>query len=294
MPLRRATPIAFKPSGVTDTIDGSNSPPGAMAALTNLIASPKTAGLFVCRPASEEMTDFTGFSAPGFVSVIHVAGTLVYGMVATSLFAGHDQPFCYDMNAQAFIAVTGMTAANTPVSPASSGAWVPPIIAPVGVYLIVAHPGFPGGAGVFFGWFNISNPAAPTWSAGNTAVNPLPKVPVSVHQFNGRAYYAAGNALLFSDALAPLTITNASQVLTLGETTTSITALGGLPLDSSAVGGVIQSIIAFKGVEVMYQITGDTVTNDLSSNALDVATGTLAPNTITPTTKGLSFVSPTG
>ncbi len=293
MPLRRASVIPFKSSGVTDTIEGTNSPPGSMEALTNLIPSPSTAGLFVCRPASELLTDFTGFTTPGFISVIHVEGSLIYGLIASATISGHDEPFCYDMAANAFITVTGATIANTPVSPATSGDWTPPIIAGVGVYRIVTHPGFAGGAGAYFGWFNVSNPAAPTWDAGNTATNPLPAVPVSVAQFNGRGWYAVGNAVWFTDALDPLTITDADQILTLGDNT-DVTALGPLPLNSALVGGVNQALLAFKGVSIIYQITGDVVTNDLSDNAIDVSTGTLAPNTIVQTPKGVAFVGPTG
>ena len=39
MALRNAVPIAFRPSGVTDTLDGSTSFDGAMALLQNLIAT---------------------------------------------------------------------------------------------------------------------------------------------------------------------------------------------------------------------------------------------------------------
>ena len=183
MAIRRTQPIPFKPSGVTDTIDGSNSPPGSMAALINLIPDPSTDGVFVCRPAAEELTDFTGFTTPAFVSVLHVRGTLIYGMIASARNAGKDEPFCYDTDAQAFITISGVTNANSPTSPATTGAWQPPIIAAVGVYLIVTHPGFPGGAGNYFGWLDITNTAAPVWAAGNTVTNPLPTPPKSVAQF---------------------------------------------------------------------------------------------------------------
>ena len=294
MSLRNAAPIPFSPSGVTDTLDGSNAPQGSMAALVNLIPDPTTANLFVCRPASELMTEFGGFSSPGFISVFHVSGSLIYGMIATSATPGYDQPFCYDTNAAAFIAVTGTQNATTlPLSPSTSGEWVPPIMELVGVLLIVTHPGFPGGAGAYFGWFDLTDPAIPVWNAGNTAPNALVSVPVSVAQFNGRAYYAVGNNVVFSDSLAATTVTNANQVLTLGDNE-EVTALANLPLSTYVTGGVIQCLIAFKGVSTMYQITGDPTSNDLQVNANTVHTGTLAPNTIVPTPQGLVFVSPEG
>lgn len=294
MGLRNSQPIPFQPATVTDALDGSLAPSGSMAALVNLIPDPTTLGLFIPRPASDELTDFTGFSSPGFISVMHVSGVLVYGMIATALVPGYDQPFCYNTETDAFITITGTQDATTlPLSPATSGAWTPPIMELVGTFLVVTHPGFPGGVGAFFGWIDVSNPAAPVWHAGNTAPNALPSVPVSVAQFNGRAWYACGNDLVFSDSLLSTTVTNASQVLTLGDNE-DITALAGLPLSSSFVGGVIQALIAFKGATIMYQITGDSTTNDLAQNTLNVATGTNAPNTIVQTTKGLGFISPEG
>ncbi len=294
MSLRNAAPTPFSPSGVTDTLDGSNAPQGSMAALVNLIPDPTTANLFVCRPASEMMTEFGGFSSPGFISVFHVSGSLIYGMVASATTPGYDQPFCYDTEAEAFIAVTG-TQDNTtlPLSPATSGDWTPPIMELVGVDLIVTHPGFPGGVGAYFGWFDVTDPAIPVWNAGNTTVHPLVSVPVSVAQFNGRAWYAVDNDLVFSDALAPTVVTNAAQVLTLGDNR-PVTALAGIPLNSAFTGGIVQALIAFKDASVMFQVTGDSTTLDLAVNSFPVSTGTLAPNTIVQTPRGLAFVSPDG
>lgn len=291
MTLRGASPVIFQASGVTDSTDGTNAPPGSMQALTNLIPDPAARFQYVCRPAAEELTTFSGFSSPGFVSALHVRGTLVFGMIASATNTGKDEPFCYDTETDTFVTITGFTSANTPDSPATSGEWEPPVIAPVGVYLLVTHPGFDG-VTYFFGWIDISNLAAPTWSAGNTATNALASRPVSVALFNSRAYFAVANSLVYTDALDPLTVTNAKQVLTLGDST-SITALASAQLNTQ-YGGVIAALIAFKGASVMYQVTGDQVTNDLAQNAIDVATGTLGPNTITSTPQGLAFMSPQG
>lgn len=290
MAINRSVPSAFFPSGVTDTTDTAG-PSGSMAALVNLIPDPSTDHQFVPRPAAEEMTDFTGFSSPGFVSAQHVRGPLIFGMIASATNPGRDEPFCYDADAAAFIPITGATAANTPLSPASTGEWEPPVIAPVGTYLLVTHPGFDG-VTYFFGWIDISNLAAPTWDAGNTTTNPLPARPRSVAAFNARAYYAVDNDLVFSDVLLPLVVSAAANALVLGDST-EITALGSAQFNTQ-YGGVIAALIAFKGASVMYQVTGDKATNDLAQNSLDVATGTLAPNSLANSPKGLAFMSPQG
>lgn len=137
--------------------------------------------------------------------------------------------------------------------------------------------------------------AAPLYGAGNTNGNALIAVPVSVAQFYGRAYYAVGNAIVFSDSGFARQVTNATQVLTPANGL-AVTALAGLPLSSPLTGGIIQSLMAFQGDTVIQQITGDasTTPSSLAMNALNVATGTLAPLTITPTPLGLAFVSPHG
>lgn len=292
MALRRAQPTPYIVKGVSDALDGTNAPRGSMVALTNLIPDPTTQGLFVCRPASVLQTDFFGVNTPGFISAMKVIGTRAYGMIASAQNAGRDEPFCFDLVTGMPVAITGVTGPNTPISPATVGAWTPPTMALIGVQLIVTHPGFTGLGGNYFGWFDLTNPAAPVWHAGNTAPTALPAVPTNIAQYHGRGWFAVGAALYYSDALTPTVITNGTQILTTDDNV-AITALGGLPLDNQ-LGGIIQSLIVFKGAEVMGQITGDQTTTDLAYNTLNVATGTLAPNTVTPSPRGLFFVSPEG
>jgi hypothetical protein len=263
-----------------------------MAALGNLIPDPSTKNLFVVRPASLPLSVFAGFTTPGFISAQKTIGTLIYGMIASGLNAGKDQPFVYDTVVNAFIAITGITGANTPNSPNSSGNWTPPTMDLVGVTLIVTHPGFTGAGGVMFGWFDLTNPAAPVWHGGNTVTTALPSPPIAVKQFNSRAYYLLKNAAYFSDALVPLTITDPTHILTFGDST-PVTAVGALPLNNQ-LGGIIQALIVFKGAVIMYQITGDAAQNSLQVNAMNVATGTNAPNTICSTPNGLAFMAPDG
>ncbi len=295
MSLRNTTPLSHSAYGCADTLDGTNTPPGAQQSLQNLVPDPTTRNLFYCRPGMTELIDFAagGFSNPGFISCFLPVGTLIYGLIATDATPGYDEPWCYDTDADAFIAVSGVTGLNVPSSPATTGAWTPPTMALVGTYVVVTHPGFPGGAGNYFGWFDISTPGSPAWDAGNTATNALAAVPKSVANFNNRAYYAVLNGVTFSDSLDPLTVAASSDTLTLGDNT-DVTALAPLPLNTALLGGVIQSLIAFKGATAMFQITGDKATSDLAANALPLATGTEAPATLTTTPKGLMFVSPQG
>lgn len=298
MALRRTTPLQYQPKGCSDTLDATEDFPGAMTSLQNLIPDPSTADIWQCRPASQQLTDFTGFTTPTFVSATKVVGTKCYGMVTSQRNPGYDEPFCYDLVAGAFIAITGVTGANVPASQPSSGSWTPPILDVIGTKVIVCHPGFNPSGGTYFGVIDISNPAAPTWTATNTTPTALVSVPVSVAQFGNRAWFlcnpATGNpAAYYSDVLAATTITAGTQIVTFGDNI-PLTHAAGLPANSQLTGTVTQSLIVFKGVSGMYQITGDAASSNLAVNQLPIATGTLAPLTVCPTPKGLAFMAPDG
>lgn len=285
-----------------------------MALLQDLIPDPTTKNLWQCRPASTPLIDFvkgisafsSGFSSgfgsgvlPGatFISCLKVIGTRVYGMVATTRNPGHDEPFIYDLLQQKLIIISGITAANTPASPTTSGAWTPPNLDLIGTKIIVAHPGFNGAGNGYFGVIDISNPAAPAWSSGNTATNALAAPPTWVQNFNGRCFYLVNPptgqpGAYMSDQLNATTITNASQILTFGDNV-ALTCAIGLPLENQ-LGGIVQSLMVFKGVTNIFQVTGDFSLNNLTVNALNVATGTLAPNSVAVTSKGIMFVAPDG
>lgn len=298
---RPPTPIRFTPVGASDTLDQTQVFKGAMSSLQNLIPDPTTENLWVPRPAALAVADFVaaGFTSPGIITCTYVVGTRIYGMVASTAVGGKDRPFCFDTAGNSFVTITGATNNNTPTSPAATGAWTPPHIDLIGVYLIVAHPGFPSTDGKFFGVINISNPAAVTYDSGQTATNALPCAPSWVSQFSGRAYYFCNPttgqpAALASDALDPLTRTNAGYVLTFDDNI-PITAAAGLPLENQ-LGGIIQSLLVFKSTTNIYQVTGDfaSTTSPISRNTLNVSTGTLAPNSIVVTTKGIAFMAPDG
>lgn len=294
---RNSKPLKWPIKGASDSLDGSDTFPGAMISLQNLIPDPSTTQLWQCRPAAILLTSFAGFTTPGFISLLHIIGNFAYGMIASGRNAGKDEPFCYNLLTNAFVTVTGITAANSPTSPASSGAWTPPTADLIGSKLIVTHPGFTGAAGVFFGMMDVTVPTAPVWSGTNlTGGVTFTVPPTAVKQFNGRAYYIqnviAQPSVVFSDSLNPTVATNANQILTFGDNV-QLTALGGLPLQNQ-LGGIIQGLMVFKGVQNVYQITGDSTTSNLMVNSLNTATGTFAPLTVCQTPKGVAFVSPDG
>lgn len=201
-------------------------------------------------------------------------GALTYSVVGSVLHVAYAQP--------------GVDGNTYPITSSSGNA-------------VVATPTLTGGLGCHFGAIDIADPQAPTWSAGNCAINPLPGVPNAVAQFNNRAYFTVNPTngqpgLLPSDPLSPFQRTNGSYVLTFGDNT-PLTALAGLELQNQ-LGGIVQSLIVFKGVANMVQVTGDPLPNTAAgawaSNTLNVATGTLAPRSIAATPKGLMFMAPDG
>jgi hypothetical protein len=155
-----------------------------MVLLANLVPDPAMNGSFVPRPAAVATLDFAalGFTAPGFISSLLVLGNLAYGTIASGRNPGHDEPFCVNLLTHTEVLVSGITLANTPASPPSSGAWTPPIVAQVGSRVVVTHPGFPGGSGVNaiqFGWFDVSGfteTVSGTLTAGNPGVAGNPDI----------------------------------------------------------------------------------------------------------------------
>lgn len=268
-----------------DAFDATDKFPGACIALSNLIFDQANPEIMVSRPGVTPISSFPGFIAPGVVSVHATIANRTYGLIASGLNAGKDEPFSYDHTTGTFDVVAGITNPNSPTTQATTGAWTPPTMAVVGTNLIVTHPGFPG-AGTMFGVFNIATPAAPVWSAGDTATNGLPSVPTAVANFNNRAYFACGQFLPYTDVLT-LTRTSASQALTIGDTS-SITALRGLPIQTTS-SGIVQALLVFKDFQV-WQVTGD-ATTVLSLNYLSLTIGTSAPRSIANSPNGCYFAA---
>lgn len=307
MPQRKSQPVKWSPKGLSDTLDTSEVFEGAMSLLQNLIFDPSTANVWQCRPASQRLTDYSTFPVGGTVGAIScltVIGNFAFGMIASTSGAttGHDVPFCFNLLSNTFVTISGIVAGNTPTSlpawspPATPAAWTPPTMALVGSKVILTHAGFSGTGTNWIGVIDITNPNFPAWSTTNlTGAIQFTVVPTWVQNFGGRAYYihnASQPAVIFSDILVPTNATNGNQVLTFNDNQ-ALTAMGPLQFNNQ-LGGQIQSLMVFKGVSNIYQITGDASLNNLSVNTLNVATGTLAPNSITATPKGLAFMAPDG
>ena len=158
--------------------------------------------------------------------------------------------------------------------------------------IVITHPGFSGTTGVFFGVIDVTTPSAPAWNVYNTATNVLPTVPLAVANFNNRAWFACVNQLFYTDVLTnPLTITNATQFLVIGDNS-PINALSGLPMQTTS-SGVLQTLTVFKDTQV-WQISGDTTTSNLFQNFITLTVGTNAPRSIAQSPFGLYFSSTGG
>src|SRR6266436_4161395 len=287
--------MRFTPKGLVDAFDATDKFPGACQKLTNLIFDQSNPELVVSRPGVVTLVDFVlhGYATPSFISIQVAIGTRLYGMIATQRNANHDEPFCYDTATGAFVIISGITSGNTPTSPSTVGEWIPPTMANIGTMIVVTHPGFDGTGTNFFGIIDVTNPAAPAWSSNNTVTNVLPKVPSAVANFNNRAYFAVDNKLYYTDVLTnPLTRTNATQQLTVGDAAV-INTLAGLPIQTTS-SGVLQTLTVFKKDTQIWQVSGDTVTNNLALNYLSLTVGTNAPRSVAQSPYGLYFSSSGG
>lgn len=294
MAIPKSVPVRFTPRGLCDAYDATDVFNGACRKLINLVFDQSNPEIVVARPGvGSPITSFAGFTSPQFISVQTTIGDMIYGMVKTSLTVGKDQPFCYNLATSSFVTVSGCTAGNAegrPASPPETGDWTPPTMAVIGVKIIITHPGYTGAGSNFFGVIDISNPFSPSYTTANTATNALPSVPTSVANFNNRAYFSCGNITYYSDVLVPTTMTNASQSLTLGDSS-PITALSGLPVQTSNA-GVISALLVFKKTQI-WQIIGDAaISGSLAQNYLSLNIGTSSPRSVVPSTMGTFFAGP--
>lgn len=169
-------------------------------------------------------------------------------------------------------------------------------IAANGISVTISNPATGSSVGTTF-TVTGGTTNAPLYGAGQTAPIALVAVPVAVSQYNGRAYYAVLNGVTLSDALTPMTVSGAGgtfvPTLTMGDST-PVTALAGIPLANQVIGGTVQSLIAFKGAGLYYQVTGDPATQNLASNAVEGSVGTNSPNSLAATPQGIAYIAPDG
>ncbi len=289
--LRNPAIYQWRPVGLSDARDGKMAFPGACKLLTNLIHDPVSNNMLAPRPASTSVTTFSGFTTPGVVSVMITVGTRIFGMVASGLTAGHDQPFCYDTSTGAFVTISGITSSNVPATPGTIGTWTPPVMVLVGNYIVITHPGYTLTSGPV-GLINLSTLAYSTGNLVQGSSNVLTSVPTSVGSFYNRAWYSVGNLVYFSDALNPLVQTNAAQSLTLGSSSEAITAFAPQGI-STATQGILSALVVFKPNSI-WQITGDYSLNTLALNQLTASVGCSAPRTVQPTPAGIMFMAVDG
>lgn len=288
MPIsQRQYPVRFTPRGLVDALDSTDKFEGACIVLKDLVFDQSNPELMVSRPGvGTAVTSFASFITPGVVSVQQTIGNITYGMIQSGANAGKDEPFAWDNANSVFLPITGVTNANTPLTPSSTGPWTPPTISNIGIFVIVTHPGFPGGA-TKFGWFDLTNPAAPVWNGGDCTTNGLTGIPTSVANFNNRAYFSVGNTVQFTDVLS-LTRTASTQSLTIGDSS-AITGQSGMPIQTTS-SGAVQALIVFKAFQI-WQVTGDLVGSTLAQNFLSLTIGCSAPRTIWQVPGGVYFVA---
>lgn len=284
-------PMRFTARGLVDAFDSTDKFPGACLALSNLLFDQSNPEIMVSRPGVAQLASFFGYtSTAGVVSVQTTIAGVTYGMIGTQKYPlNKDEPFAFDHASGTFLSLGSVVGSFLPTTQSLTGAWTPPTIANVGVFMIVTHPGFDGVTRMF-GWFDLTNPAAPVWRAGDTSTNGLPSKPVAVANFNNRAYFACKNTTPFTDVLT-LGRASASQILTLGDIS-DITALSGLPIQTTS-SGVVQSLLAFKAFQI-WQITGDLAPMTLAQNFISLTTGCVAPRSIAQSPLGTYFAASQG
>ncbi|HEY1858659.1 hypothetical protein [Acidocella sp.] len=259
---------------MTDSEDATNAFPGAMLALTNLIPSQTTRNAWVPRAASAEITGFPGIGGAATGTALLVVGNLAYGfMGATSgTLAGLDVPYVYDLDANVFLPITGITANNLPQTPATTGDWTPPTIAVIGARIVFTHPGFLGSSNGYFGWLDESAFTSTDLVANTDGTNVLKSVttdPVA-------AGVAPGMTIAGTNIPAGATVISLTEGTFDLETTGTFTSGSPSVTGVASVAGVLIGMTAtgpaIPAGTLVTNVAGSTVT--LSNNA--TANGVLA------------------
>jgi hypothetical protein len=163
-------------------------------------------------------------------------------------------------------------------------------MAMIGTKLIVTHPGFPGGA-TKIGWFDLSVVTAPTWNGGRCGDQCAALGADRGGEFlQSRVLRLRAEHALYGRARR-LTRTSGTQALTIGDTS-SITALSGLPVQTTS-SGVVQALMVFKASQV-WQVTGDPAAvggSTLALNFISLNVGCSSPRSIALSPLGLYFAS---
>ena len=285
----------FVPRTLSDSISSSpetqDNPAGSCQVLQNLVPDRATPGFYAPRPALTAIPNLAGTQSG--ISAWLILGSRIWYLQNNGF--GLDLPQCWDTSTGSAVTISH-TSGTFPPSQPTSGPWIPPSLSLVGTKIMVCHQGF-SGSGSWIGWIDISNPSSPFWQTGDlsgaiTFAGLNEGVPNFVANFNGRAYYAVKNQIVLSDSLAPTTVTNANQALTVGDNQ-PIVALAGQPFMSTTAGGIVQALAVFKNINI-FQVTGDPVFSNLSLNVVNNSVGTRAPLTVVGTPEGTYFMAADG
>lgn len=107
------------------------------------------------------------------VSNTNLGGTGAgFSITVATVLGSYDWPFAYNLATNSFAAIANVinypaNKTNIPATQPTTGDWVPPTVELCGAKLVFTHPGFAGTNGNYFGWLDVSNPAAMRWHAGN-------------------------------------------------------------------------------------------------------------------------------
>lgn len=277
MALRDARNVVFVPAGVTDSLDGTNAPPGSMRVLQNLVPSYGTRGVYTPRPAGTTAINFASINPNGIVSALVVVGTRAYGWVSSLTYPGKDQPFCYDLVNQNFVTLAGVTSALLPLTQASTGDWVPPVVCAVTNSLILfLHAGYTGGGNPYFGWLDISS-YSQTVIANTTSGSPILTGVVTTQGTSAPILQGVQPGQLVTGAGIPagayvVSCANGTFSLNTTGNVNATTTLSAVANTTGVIPGMSVSGPAFLAGTYVTNVSGATVT--LNQAAITTATGT--------------------
>jgi hypothetical protein len=270
MTLRRQRTLAFKPQGVTDTVDGTNGAPGSLRAAVNLVPSMHTKNVWVPRPALRKAFDLP---QSGQGEALIEIGAQVWGMIQSSTFPGKSEPFGYNLDTGSPTPIRELDISNLPDSTANDGDWIPPVIAQVGAYLVFTHPGFqmPNA----FGWLDMTgfaDSATGTTTSGSPTITALSKDTLLAGWRPGMTLTGPGiptGVRISSVSTDGLSVT-LSQPATATATAIVLSAAGGTPqsplwaagnLNTYPLPGVARVVAMFNG-RAEYAVKNSTVFSD--------------------------------
>jgi hypothetical protein len=283
MPTPNARPIPFRATTLSDAVDATNGPPGAMQILQNLIPAPFNRQIMVPRPAAIQSTNFSSFTSPVGVELQYIVGNIVYGFVQSGRFAGKSEPYAYNTVSRSFLTLQGVTAAKCPTSTSNTGDWTPPTADQVGSRVMMTHPGFTGANNIVMAWFDLTG-FSTSGITGNThatniidglSSNPLtdgvsPGMLISdnVGDIPAGAYVVEVTATTI-EISAPTTGANSGVVLTITGGTAASPLYAAGNTNGRLLGSIPNAVVNFNGRA--YYATGPKTDFSDAGNAVQIS-----------------------